>query len=1200
MLSTSSTNNGTASLCASATSALSRNRPTRSYRFASLYLAVTLAVLLVPDAALTQTKSPGEQIPPALLKRLHAQYVPEDDQTQGLTETQKLRRYKSILSEGAFAEKRYAGAANLHELLYLMMLAARGRTTLEGTPESGKQLMAIAERLAAESSTPPGKRLPADLLLVRAQLDELGNAPAEVADTLDVLVARYADTSAAANALIAAVGLAQAGGARASRHKFMRILADDHIAEPGTRAFLASEGKGDSAFPSRLFTARLPLLDGGELVLPRDTMGKPTLVHFWTMERPGLEARTFTIPTGELKPQNTVQLADMMEDYPSLNIIGINLDTDRDAVENFVHQQGISWPVAFSGLGLSDPTAKNYTVIETPSYWLICPDGRSFRQGVSGSRRTVDFRGWGSYHMTVKEQLDMLGSAEARVPYYRSGAFLLDMQGLLPPVAAGSEDVYRLVFLPPTLGLTEEQKAAPLRQGLELGRQIEGVHADDDGLRRVRAWMLVASRWLATQESDANAAKECDRLAQLLLEGEASSAARLLAEYVSLSRALQTERPTSESGVRRDSQSTKRRDSQSTNSGWPKTAGSRIEGFLQSWAETDLNWAAKIFAVILATEASDEKIRMTVMRGFADGRWKDQPKLRGFLRDYCLANVDAFEAPFDRDGLGSYGGGEVLPNEPMPIAVELPRLDGSIFRLPEDAGGKFAIIQFWSVAAPPVVQPLFREDNSPRAADLAKEYSRTGNQLWDDGKVDKALEYYQKAIDVRRIDLSPNFVVVAVNLDDSRAEVEAFLEEQPEFKDWIHIFSGQGWHDPLARELDVYSLPRAVLVNREGLISRWATGGQFDTETLENQQRPAADDRRSGRERRPPASPETTDDETQQRYPRYDAIAKVQRAEIPRNLSLELGAELMIELVLVGPGEFAKGSSPEEMEQYGDEWPRRRVRLTEPWYMAVHPVTRGQFAFFVRRTGYITEAEREGHALIWTDKGWQRTPGASWTNPGFEQDDSHPVVCISFNDAYEFCQWLSRKTGWDVRLPTDAQWEFTCRVGSTTLYPWGDSPDEARGFANLADSTLKVQRDSQSTNARLSNHRDAFEFSDSFVHTSPVGRFRANALGMVDMVGNVWEWTADWLSYILGQTALNWGGPGPLLIDPVGPTNGEYKVTRGGSWQSGPAYSRSASQRIAVPTMRNHALGFRISVAVDAPTADKGLPADETSGEVGH
>lgn len=85
----------------------------------------------------------------------------------------------------------------------------------------------------------------------------------------------------------------------------------------------------------------------------------------------------------------------------------------------------------------------------------------------------------------------------------------------------------------------------------------------------------------------------------------------------------------------------------------------------------------------LATEASDKGTRMTVMRSFSDGQWKKQPKVRGFLRDYCLANVDAFKSPFDRNGLGSYGGGSALPTKPMPVAMELPRLDGSVFRLAE-------------------------------------------------------------------------------------------------------------------------------------------------------------------------------------------------------------------------------------------------------------------------------------------------------------------------------------------------------------------------------------------------------------------------------------------------------------------------------------------------------------------------------------
>jgi len=1129
----------------------------------SLWPAILLLVLLLPDTALSQSALQHKEVPAAVLKRMRSQYVAYDDRTQGLTETKKLRRYKAILSEGAFAEQRYAGAGNLHELRHWMLLAAQGKAALEGTPEAGRLLMAIAKRLA-QSPAPPDKRLPADLLLVRAKLDELGNAPAEVSDELDVLAARYAGTPAAAEALRGAAGLAETGGVRASARKFLKQLAGDHIAEPGVRELLTSEGEVIPAYSSRLFTTRLTLLDGRELVLPRDTLGKPTLLYFWTIEQPGLLAAPgpslmFT-PNGARESQRTIRFADIAKDYPSLNIIGINLDTDRKAVQRFVDEKNLSWPTAFSGLGWNDPFLKTYAVAEVPAYWLIGPDGRSYERGASAARVPKGSSVWGSYNPIVRQQLNLLDEGAARVPYYRSGAFLLDTPDLLPPgrLAAESgahitdaipvaelEAMYDLLLLPPTLGLTEKQEGARMRQSLEQGRQIEKTHTHSDALWRVRTWMLVASRWLATQESDTGAAEESDRLAQKLLEGETPAIARLLADYVHLSHTLRTESVT------------------------PDLVGTRVGTFLQYWNKTNLRWAAEILAVILATEASDEQTRIEIMRGFADGRWKKQPKLRGFLRDYCLANIDAAEPLFERNGFGSYGGGAVLPVEPMPVAGDLPRLDGSVFRLPGDAGGKFVIIQFWSIAAPPEDQPLSIEDNSPHASDLAKEYSEIGNALWDEGKTDEALAYYQKAIDVRKIDIRSDFMVVGVNLDDSRAEVETFLGEHPAFSDWVHIFSGKGWHDPLARELDIYSLPRAVLLNRDGHIERWAAGGQLDTGVLHSLTREARaserPDRSSGRVQA------SKDDRIQQRG-----------AGLPRYLSLELGKGQAIELRLVGPGEFAKGSTPEEMERYGDEWPRRQVRLTDPWYMAVHPVTRAQFASFTEQSGYITEAERDGHALAWTDRGWKRAPGASWANPGFEQDDGHPVVCVSFHDASKFCQWLGEKTGRDVRLPTDAQWEFGCRAGSTARYPWGDRPEEAAAFANLADRTL----------AESSSHGEVFAFSDGFVHTSPVGRFEPNAFGLHDMSGNVWEWTADWvdLSYILIKAGAHWEGLDRLLIDPVGPARGEYRVARGGSWHSSPVDSRSASQRIEVPTMRHNALGFRISVGADVSMV-AGTPA---------
>ncbi len=892
--STDTRDNSSATLCDfSASSALD------GVRCFSLGLAVVLAALLMPNVALSQSesRSTSKEVPKALLERLAAQYVAEDDEAQGLSETMKLRRYKSILREGAFAERTYADAENLHELLHLLLIAAKGKAVLEGTPESGRELMGIAARLAA-SSAPPDKRLPADVLLVRSRLDKLEIGSSRVTEVLDALASRYTGTPEAAEALIAAVQLARMGGTSESIESLLHRLERDHATEPLIGAFLESEGR--SVFASRLFTARLKTLDGEELVLPRDTLGRPTLLHFWSVDRPGLEADvTETMWDWQKNPTviniGTVRLADAPKEFPSLNIIGINLDTDRAAVRRFVDEQGLSWPVAFSGQGGNDPTAQNYGLSAVPAYWLISPDGRSVKNshsGIESSKRVHSYQTvLASFYRKIRADLGLMHGLETRVPYYRSGAFLLDMPDLLPLDAskalAGAipnaelESLYALLFLPPTLGLSKQQKAERLRQGLGRGRQLETEHGDDAGLRRLRAWMMVAARSLATEAGDTEAAKESDRLARLLLEQDSLAEAQLLAEYIHLSRALQVE------GLMFDS------------------AGARIEGFLQPWAGTELRWAAEILGVILATEASDEKTRMTIMRGFADQRWKAQPKLRGFLRDYCRANIDAAEfemrivtneereearerkenhgerAAFvrwrenaakekaqwgnkkgvkedwdkgtkdkaqwgskkganlqamvesgkitaenaaakmatmkegeafgkrkgegNRKGpagrkaaspLNSYGGGEMLPHEPMPVAGSLPLLNGGIFRLPEDAGGKPVIIQFWSVAAPPDVQALSVDFKGPNA------------------------------------DLHSRFIFVGVNMDDSRAEAVQFLEAHPELDDWVHIFSGQGWHDPLARELDIYSLPRAVLVDRKGLINRWAVRGQFDLRAL--------------------------------------------------------------------------------------------------------------------------------------------------------------------------------------------------------------------------------------------------------------------------------------------------------------------------------------------------------------------------------
>ena len=124
----------------------------------------------------------------------------------------------------------------------------------------------------------------------------------------------------------------------------------------------------------------------------------------------------------------------------------------------------------------------------------------------------------------------------------------------------------------------------------------------------------------------------------------------------------------------------------------------------------------------------------------------------------------------------------------------------------------------------------------------------------------------------------------------------------------------------------------------------------------------------------------------------------------------------------------------------------------------------------------------------------------SWRNAGFEQTDEHPVVNVSWNDAVAFCKWLSRKEGKTYRLPTEAEWEYACRAGTTTRYYSGDDPETLAKVGNVADATAK---------AKFANWKYTIKASDGYVFTAPVGQFTPNAFGLYDMHGNAWQWCAD-------------------------------------------------------------------------------------------
>lgn len=160
----------------------------------------------------------------------------------------------------------------------------------------------------------------------------------------------------------------------------------------------------------------------------------------------------------------------------------------------------------------------------------------------------------------------------------------------------------------------------------------------------------------------------------------------------------------------------------------------------------------------------------------------------------------------------------------------------------------------------------------------------------------------------------------------------------------------------------------------------------------------------------------------------------------------------------------------------------------------------------------------------------------SYKNPG----DNLPVVEVSWDDAVSYCQWLSNKTGSNYRLPTEAEWEYACRAGSTTKYYWGDKMDNSYCW--------------------YSNN------SDGKVH--PVGEKKPNACGLYDMSGNVWEWCSDWFEIY----------PSSSVINPTGPKSGSfYRVERGGSWRNHAGHGSSAYRYYGTPAIRYGDLGFRLA-----------------------
>ncbi|MCK1394571.1 SUMF1/EgtB/PvdO family nonheme iron enzyme [Bradyrhizobium sp. 1] len=266
------------------------------------------------------------------------------------------------------------------------------------------------------------------------------------------------------------------------------------------------------------------------------------------------------------------------------------------------------------------------------------------------------------------------------------------------------------------------------------------------------------------------------------------------------------------------------------------------------------------------------------------------------------------------------------------------------------------------------------------------------------------------------------------------------------------------------------------------------------------------------------------------------------------------------EMVVVPAGEFMMGSSAGEIGNglaAANESPQHKVMVRDALALGRFEVTRDQFAAFVAASGY----KAGDRCFTFEQNVPKERENRSFLMPGYAQDGNHPAVCVSWTDAQAYVDWLSKTTGKPYRLLSEAEFEYAARAGSALPYAFTDNPADLCRYVNGADQAAR--------NAGLPQDAPYMACSDGYPFTAPVGSLKANAFGLADMIGNVWEWTADCF-------ADDYRG---VSSDSAARSQADCgsRVVRGGDWFSAAASLRPAIRAKAGPNAHHDDIGFRVA-----------------------
>lgn len=298
---------------------------------------------------------------------------------------------------------------------------------------------------------------------------------------------------------------------------------------------------------------------------------------------------------------------------------------------------------------------------------------------------------------------------------------------------------------------------------------------------------------------------------------------------------------------------------------------------------------------------------------------------------------------------------------------------------------------------------------------------------------------------------------------------------------------------------------------------------------------------RTPRENPPPEAPPTRPKTTN-----LNLSLRVVDPSFFKGIEQSLVAKLSIpKLVGVPAGTFTMGGITDDPFAKPREFPNRRITIAKPFQIGKYEVTVGQYRAFVSNTNYQTVAERneKGGWKAGKSTSWgEQSKSYTWKTPGYTTSDSHPVTIIAYEDAVAYCDWLTKETGKKFRLPTEVEWEYACRAGTTGQYYFD----------------IQTRDD----------HSWSVYSSGSQNNPHPVGLRFANPLGIHDLAGNVREWCLDWFAEEAYK--LNYDE------HPQGPSTGEFRVVRGACFFDRELFMRSSFRGFLAPDMVVNNQGFRV------------------------